>query len=223
MWNKNECILNGWYYSVGDGEMIPVPKEWLSNNGMVIQLPEPTVEDAGKTYFIFAEVVPTTRRFIVKGYESPENDPQAFVFRLVGKAGTATANIDLTFFIFDTGYIDIERLPYGEYTLTTLHWAWRLGHPDHVIFNKGNKEDMDAVENIEDVEDAIIQATPYGVATLVLDDVGDVIIWYETETIDKWLTDDASGILPIPTKPVQPEQPAQPEQPEQPEEPEQSE
>ena len=178
LWGEG-YFLNAWYYSVGDGEKIPVPQEWLSNNNTVISLPAPTEDYAGKTIYVFAEVLPTTRRFSVEGFATKENDPQAFVFRLEGKSGTPTANIDLTFVIFDIGYTDITGLPYGEYTLTTLHWAWRLGHPDNVIFN----------ENELDAET--------GTVKLNLDTTGDVIINYSSVYFEKWLSDDASGVVPL--------------------------
>lgn len=179
LWNEG-YFLNAWYYSVGNGELQPVPGDWIKNN-TTIKPETPKVEWAGKTIYIYAEVLPTTRRFSVEGFETSENDPQAFVFRLQG-TGTATAGIDVTFTIFDIGYLDIEKLPYGEYTLTTLHWAWRLGHPEEVIFNGAH-----------------FNATS-GTVTLKLDNAGDVIIKYPSTFSEKWLSDDASGIVPLEPK-----------------------
>jgi hypothetical protein len=178
LWNDG-VYLNAWYYSIGNGERKAVPANWISNNGMVITPDPPDVELAGKTVYIYAEVLPFTRRFRVEGYESPENDPQAFVFRLVGKLGTQTAGIDITFIIFDDGYTDIKHLPYGDYTLTTLHWAWRLGHPLSVSFND-EKLDADS-----------------GTVTLKLTESGKVVITYSSDEMDKWLSDDASGVVPM--------------------------
>lgn len=178
LWNDG-YILNAWYYAIGDGERQSVPAGWLSNDNMVISLPEPEVSLAGQTVYVYAEVIPTTRRFHVEGFETVENDPQAFVFRLIGKAGTATANIDVTFTIFDIGYMDIDHLPYGKYTLRTLHWAWRFGHPDTVSFN-GELLNAEA-----------------GEVTLDLNTVGDVIITYPKDAVDAWLSDAASGVVPL--------------------------
>ena len=178
LWN-NGYFLNAWYYSVGDGEKMPVPEGWLSNNGMVISLPSPTTDMAGQTVYVFAEVFPTTRRFSVAGYASVENTPQAFVFRLQGVAGTQTANIDLTFIIYDTGHTDVLLLPYGQYTLTTLNWAWRVGSPLRVEFN-GNT------------------LTPSsGTVTLDLETTGDVVITYPDTTNEHWLSDDVSGFVTL--------------------------
>ena len=161
---------------------MPVPDLWLSNNDTVISLLPPTADMAGKTVYVFAEVLPTTRRFSVAGYASVENTPQAFVFRLTGKAGTQTEHIDLTFIIYDIGYVDISLLPYGEYTLTTLNWAWRVGEPSKVIFNDE-------------------EFTPSsGSVDLDLNTTGEVVILYPSTTNDKWLSDDVSG--PFPTTAV---------------------
>ena len=182
-------MLRGWYYAIDDGEFMPVQDGqdgWdISDDQYTISLPKPEAQDAGKTIYVYAEVVPISRRFQVAGYASPENDPQAFVFRLQGTAGTATAGIDLTFIIFDTGYIDIEYLPYGVYTLTTLHWAWRPGHPTTVVFNNisyGLEHDVGYVE-------------------LDLRTSGDVTINYPNTLNDDWLSDDASGIVPLSPNP----------------------
>ncbi len=182
LWSEG-YFINKWYYSIDDGELLPVPEDkWLSNNKTVITVEPPEADMAGKTVYIFAEVLPTTRRFRVDGFATDDNDPQAFVFRLQGKAGTQTAGIDVTFTIFDTGYLDIERLPFGQYTLTTLHWAWRLGHPDTVTFN-------DQAPSAET-----------GTVTLDLNTTGDVIITYSDKYSEKWLSDDASGYVPISPK-----------------------
>ena len=178
LWSEG-YFINKWYYSIDDGELQPVPDGWLANNKTIITMNQPTTDMAGKTVYVFAEVLPTTRRFRVDGFATDDNDPQAFVFHLEGTAGTQTAGIDLTFTIFDTGYLDIERLPFGEYTLTTLHWAWRLGHPDKVTFNG---DEMEAET---------------GTVTLHLNTTGDVIITYRDTYSDKWLSDDASGYVPL--------------------------
>ena len=172
-------FLHAWYYSVGDGERIPLEEEWLSEDKMTVTLPAPDVSMAGQTVYVFAEVFSNTRRFKVEGFTSPENDPQAFIFHLKGKKGTVTEKVDVTFIIFDNGHTDITLLPYGEYTLTTLHWAWRYGHPDTVTF-----------------DDEVLDATS-GTVSLSLDTPGDVAIVYPTQGNEKWLTDAASGILSV--------------------------
>lgn len=176
-------FLNGWYYSIGDGERMPVPDLWLSNNNTVISVKEPTTDLAGQTVYIFAEVLPKTRRFRVAGYASVENTPQAFVFHLKGKAGTQTENIDLTFIIYDIGYIDISLLPYGVYTLSTLNWAWRVGPPLRVDF--GGEEFTPMSGSVE----------------LDLNTTGEVVITYPETTNEHWLSDDVSGPFPISPEP----------------------
>lgn len=179
LWGDGEYFLNAWYYSVGDGEEKPVLEGWLSADKMTVTVPTPEVAYAGKMVYVYAEVLPTIRRFKIEGFTSPENDPQAFVFRLQGKAETATADIDVTFIIFDNGYTDIAHLPYGEYTLTSLHWAWRYDESPYVVFN-GVQTDAEE-----------------GKLSLNLNTAGDVIVTYPDEMNEKWLTDDASGIVPL--------------------------
>ena len=180
LWNDDDgsFYFNGWYYAVDSAELQPVPEEWLSNNGMTVTLDPPEADLAGKTVYVYAEVLPTLRRFKVEGFTSAENDPQAFVFRLQG-AEAATEHIDLTFIIFDAGHTDLARLPYGTYTLTTLRWAWRYGTPDEVVFN------------------GVSQNATAGQVTLNLNTTGDVTIVYPEKAMDQWLSDDASGHVPL--------------------------
>ena len=147
---------------------------------MTVTIPESEVKVAyaGKMIYVYAEVVPATRRFIVDGFLSPENDPQAFVFNIRG-AETATADVDVDFIIFDNGYVDISRLPYGKYTITTLHWAWRYGAPASVTF------------------DGVMHPIENGQVTLELKVSGDVVITYPDKMNEQWLTDDASGMVLI--------------------------
>ena len=176
--------LRRWYYKVGEGEQTNVPSEWLSDGQMVIQPTAAPPEWAGKTITIYAELIPTTRHFRVDGFTTTANDPQAFVFNLKGTEKTPTAGIDLTFFIFDNGHLDIEQLPYGQYTLTTLSWAWRYGHPATVTFNN---QEMNASS---------------GSVTLNLNTTGEVVITYSSNNKKtQWLSDDVAGV--IPTTPVQ--------------------
>lgn len=183
LWGKNgEYFVNNWYYSVGDGEEQEVPESWLSGDRLTVTIPESEVNvaHAGKMIYVYAEVVPATRRFIVDGFLSPENDPQAFVFNIRG-AEPATADVDVDFFIFDNGYVDISHLPYGTYTITTLHWAWRYGAPASVIFD-GVEHAIDENGQVEELE---------------LKVSGDVVITYPAKMNEQWLTDDASGMVLI--------------------------
>ena len=61
----------------------------------------------------------------------PQDGPQAFLFRIVGKAGTDTAGIDLTVTVMDNGETTVADLPTGDYTVTRLtDWSWRYGNTD---------------------------------------------------------------------------------------------
>ena len=184
LWNDG-FLLNAWYYSIDDGEKMLVPVEWLSDDRLTIQPTEASAAWVGKTIYVYAEVIPATRRFQVTGFTTTANDPQAFVFNLKGVQGTPTADIDLTFFIFDNGHLDIEQLPYGQYTLTTLSWAWRYGHPQSVRIGEGSP--LDATS---------------GSVTLNLNTTDEVVITYSSNNKKtQWLSDDVAGV--IPTTPVQ--------------------
>ena len=51
---------------------------------------------------------------------------QGYLFRLVGKAGTTTADVDLAVSVVGNNAVTIRDLPTGEYTLTELtDWSWR--------------------------------------------------------------------------------------------------
>ena len=162
-------FFKGWYYSVGNGEVQPVPQEWV--DGMTIVPPEAAAEFAGKTIYFYAEVLPLTRTFRVSDNVSSD---QAFIFSLKGKSGTLTADVNVTFIIFGGEYVNVAMLPYGEYTLTVHEWAWRYSAPD-LSFDGGSP----GLSN--------------NTFSVTLDTVGDVIINYSGTANDKWLTADASG------------------------------
>ena len=178
-------ILQRWTYDIGDGQRQPVPGEWIgSDDKMTVQPAAPGVDWAGKTIYIYAELIPTTRHFRVEGFTTTANDPQVFVFNLKGTE-EATNHIDLTFFILDNGHLDIEQLPYGQYTLTTLSWAWRYGHPQSVRIGEGSP--LDATS---------------GSVTLNLNTTDEVVITYSSDNKKtQWLSDDVAGV--IPTTPAQ--------------------
>lgn len=122
--------LEGWKYAVGDGELQTVPDEWLSDDKMILTVTDTKADWVGKTVYVYAELLPTTRTFEVTGSDSSEQKGvHSFLFNIKGKPETVTAGIDLTFIIVGNGSVKLERLPYGEYTITPLGWAWRYGMP----------------------------------------------------------------------------------------------
>ena len=173
--NGDGFFLNRWYYTVsGDDKQKAVPDEWLSGDGMTLAPTAPGAEWAGKTITVYAEILPTTRTFVNVGL--PENSTQAVVYRLKGKDETATAGVDVTFTIIGNGSAVIAILPYGEYTVTVLDWAWRYADPS-VTFNG----------------DTFVSTT--GSFDLTLDAVGDVTFTFSGSSNNQWLTDDANGTV----------------------------
>ena len=174
-------LLNGWYYSIDAEEMKPLDPEWnwLSNNDMTISPTEAPIEWASKTVYIYAVVIPKTRRFEVTGVTTTV-DPQPFMFTLKGKTGTKTERVNVTFAIIDNDYIDVTMLPYGEYTLTLLNFAWRFGAPT-ISFNG---------ETFEETS---------GVYELSLTGEGTVVFNYSQSSVDnRWLSDDIVNTIHLP-------------------------
>ncbi len=163
--------LEGWKYAVGDGELQPVPDEWLREDKMILTVTDTKADWVGKTVYVYAELLPTTRTFEVTGSDSSEQKGvHSFLFNIKGKPETITADIDLTFIIVGNGSIKIERLPYGEYTITPLGWAWRYGMPE--VHVGGTK--IDLVDNK---------------AHVTFSNADDVKFQYSTATKTDWLTD----------------------------------
>lgn len=173
-------FVNGWHYVVGNGEEQELPTEWLTNVDAKTTIVSPAkspVEWAGKTIYIYAEVLPETRRFVVEG-AATLIDPQAFIFHLEGKAETNTEAVNVTFVIVGNDYVDICELPFGDYTISMLGWSWRYGTPTVQFGDK----------SIEFVNNS---------ASISLNEVGNVTFRYSGTPNDKWLTDETAKYITI--------------------------
>ncbi len=54
------------------------------------------------------------------------DENQTYIFKIKGKSGTDTKDIDLTVAVVGNGSVTIEKLPTGEYTVTEQSdWSWR--------------------------------------------------------------------------------------------------
>ena len=172
-------FLKTCYYVVGKGEQTPVPATWLSNNedGKTVITPkDPPVDWTGKTIYIYAEVLPTTRRFAVSGIDE-DHDHSVFVYNLKGKENTATAGVNVTIVIAGNDYIYVEELPYGEYTLQILDWSWRYALP--TVYVGGYQAD--------------VSGTTFDVT---LDREGEVVFEYsDVHPSHQWLTDETANSL----------------------------
>lgn len=167
--------LRRWYYTVGNGEETEVPQQWLSYDGdkIIVSPDVAPVEWAEKTVYIYAVVLPKTRRFVVSG-ASASPEAQMFIFRLKGKQN----EVDVTFVISGNDYVDVAMLPYGDYTVTVLDWTWRYGLP---MMTYGGET----------------QAAQNGSFELTLGEDGDVNFIYSGTPNEKWLTDDISHSIPL--------------------------
>ena len=88
--------------------------------------------------------------------------------------------VNVTFAIIDTDYIDVTMLPYGEYTLTLLNFAWRFDAPT-ISFNG---------ETFEETS---------GVYELSLTGEGTVVFNYSQSSVDnRWLSDDMVNTMHLP-------------------------
>ena len=173
-------FVNGWHYVVGNGEEQELPTEWLTKVDAKTTLVSPAespVEWAGKTIYIYVEVLPETRRFVVEG-AATLIDPQAFIFHLEGKEETNTEAVNVTFVIVGNDYVDICELPFGDYTISLLGWSWRYGTPTVQFGDK----------SIEFVNNS---------ASISLNEVGNVTFRYSGTPNDKWLTDETAKYITI--------------------------
>ena len=168
-------FVNQWYYVVGNGEKQAVPAGWISADGKTVSPDESPVDWAGKTIYIYAEVLPRAKRFSLVG-EVANNKNEAFIFNIKSTGDNASANVDVTFVIFGNDYLDIEMLPHGEYTITVLNWSWRYSTPT-LTYNSQTYQ------------------SESGVFVVNLQPEGDVVFNYSGTRDDKWITDEIYGYL----------------------------
>lgn len=181
--------LYRWCYMVGKGEYLTVPETWISDDKMTVT-PDPSLKEwAGQTVYIYAEVLPVTRRFSVSGKVHASKE-QAFVFNIKSKGAIGTATVDVTFVIFGNdanSYLDIAMLPPGNYTITVLDWAWRYGDPTvELSTSSGGSSNTDKVTAVGD-----------GVFDITITTTDNVVFNYNTAPNDKWLSDDVAGYLDL--------------------------
>lgn len=132
--------------------------------GSTITPNKPTAEMANKTYTFFAVFEPTTKVFKNTGVADAN---QAFIYRIHG-LDDDNNNVDVTFVITGNGQITLAMLPYGNYEITVLSWAWRYGLPN---------SQTQATWRVE------------------INSTADFVFAYSGTPTDQWLTDDASGTV----------------------------
>ena len=154
----------GWYLDKAGTQSVEQYANVYGEGGASIMPKTPTPDMANQTITFYALFEPTTRVFKNEGVA---DESQAFIYRIEG-IDTANSNVDVTFVITGNGSVTLAMLPYGNYRITVLNWAWRYGLPNGMVENS--------------VEVNINTAEPF---TFV----------YSGTPTDKWLTDDASGTV----------------------------
>ena len=154
----------GWYLDKAGIQSVEQYANVYGEGGASIMPKTPTPDMANQTITFYALFEPTTRVFENEGVA---DESQAFIYRIEGLDGGNSA-VDVTFVITGNGSVTLAMLPYGNYRITVLNWAWRYGLPNGMVENS--------------VEVNINTAEPF---TFV----------YSGTPTDKWLTDDASGTV----------------------------
>ena len=132
--------------------------------GSTITPNKPTAEMANKTYTFFAVFEPTTKVFKNTGVADAN---QAFIYHIRG-VDDDNDDVNVTFIITGNGQITLAMLPYGNYEITVLGWAWRYGLPN---------SQTQATWNVE------------------INSTADFVFAYSGTPTDQWLTDDAAGTV----------------------------
>jgi len=123
----NGHLFVGWF--TDQDCTVPADPSMVDPDTMELVPVKPAGEVWGSNTEFFAKFIPKeTKLTVICTGSDPRDADQAFIFRLQGKDGTETADIDLTFTVIGNGSAVIAGLPLGEYTVTELvEWSWRYG------------------------------------------------------------------------------------------------
>ena len=110
----------GWYKDEGGTEA--VDSSWVGGDNRLTPKAETNNVIRSATYY--AKFEPIKLTITIAGNNVKEDD--TFLFRIKGKANTATAEIDITVSITGPNSTTVSYIPAGEYTITELsNWSWR--------------------------------------------------------------------------------------------------
>lgn len=110
----------GWYKDEGGTEA--VDSSWVGGDNRLTPKAETNNVIRSATYY--AKFEPIKLTITVAGDNVKQKD--TFLFRIKGKANTATAGIDITVSITGPNSTTVSYIPAGEYTITELsNWSWR--------------------------------------------------------------------------------------------------
>ena len=155
----------GWYLDVAGTQPVDQYAVITGVDGSSITPKTPTADMANKTIIFYALFEPTTRVFRNQGVA---DDNQSFIYRIRGR-DAGNLNVDVTFVITGNGSVTLAMLPYGNYEITVLSWAWRYPLPNGQVESTW----------VEDI-----------------DSPDEYVFYYNTATAgpnNQWLSDDTQG------------------------------
>ena len=128
----------GWYKDEGGTQS--VEDSWVGDDNKL--KPQAETNNVIRSATYYAKFEPIKLTITVAGDNVKQKD--TFLFRIKGKANTATAGIDITVSITGPNSTTVSYIPAGEYTITELsNWSWRYSPVNAqdctVIVNGDNK------------------------------------------------------------------------------------
>jgi len=116
-------LFVGWY--LDSTCTSPVPEDWVAPADQKLTPVKTGAVWRDTTYYAKFVALETELTIQVQGADD-RDALQTFVFRILGKAGTETADVNLTVVITGNNAVTVTELPTGQYTVTELEsWAWR--------------------------------------------------------------------------------------------------
>ena len=132
----------GWY--LDEGCTVTVDDTWVNEKNHLVS--EKTGE-VWKTVTYYAKFIALETDLTITTASTADIDKdQVFIFRILGKAGTETAQIDLTVTVVGNDFVTVTKLPVGMYTVTELtDWSWRYENGNasrdvHLTYNGGSNQ-----------------------------------------------------------------------------------
>lgn len=120
---NNGFAFMGWY--TDEACTTPVNSAWVdtATNRLVPQ--KTGAIWTAETYYAKFVALETDLTVTTKSTADIDKE-QAFIFRIKGKEGTDTADVDITVTVIGNSSTTVTKLPTGDYTVTELtDWSWR--------------------------------------------------------------------------------------------------